>query len=44
MNRIIKFRAWNKETKKIVDLNAITPFALAIIPSNEYWRHQLEEK
>lgn len=33
MNRIIKFRAWNKETKKIVDLNAITPFALAIIPS-----------
>lgn len=27
--REIKFRAWNTSTKKMVDLKAITPFALA---------------
>lgn len=30
MKREIKFRAWNKEIKKMVDLNKITPLALSI--------------
>lgn len=30
--RPIKFRAWNKETSVMVDLQKITPLALAIIP------------
>lgn len=28
MNRIIKFRAWNPETKKIIDLQKVTPLAV----------------
>ena len=28
-----RFRAWNKETKTMIDLHAITPLALAIDPT-----------
>ena len=30
--RPIKFRAWNKETKQMIDLHKITPLALSIQP------------
>ncbi len=33
MSREVKFRAWNKETKQMVDLNKITPLALDIDPT-----------
>lgn len=33
MNRPIKFRAWNKEDRRMIDLHKITPLALAIDPS-----------
>lgn len=29
MNRIIKFRAWNPESKQMIDLHKITPLALS---------------
>jgi len=32
-NREIKFRSWGKEGKKMTDLQAVTPFALAFDPT-----------
>ena len=34
--REIKFRAWNKETKKIIDLKKITPLALDIRMTSDW--------
>ena len=32
MNRELRFRAWNKQTKKMIDIHATTPLALDIDP------------